>query len=447
MFAQAGLLDSTDETTLAIWIIVFMIYIIAILFLLMSLCCDAIVPRQMTGICLFNMAICGLLLIFSLVTDIMKSLKHVQTPKSDSRPSGMRGDLREIAALELCTKVLTIREATYHVFPDLLVLSTISSIQGNARSGWYGCGLLMRYLCISLIIWVLEMVRNYFMVTQIGEIIVNPTDSQSWCMWKVSTELKGEGILYWIPWDTIGILILCSLCACHGACHSPQGQLSTYKHCASWKANVLWILMRGPDLIISYLVAAGRYENPPTGFIKFCTVSMLLSFPFTMVSWVKSMPSLWNNICCCCRKQLHYEDDSYCGDEAEEGEMDALTSGLDRGPERVETVITERGTARLRSSLSLEMPASSLSSPRRPGTPTWPRGTPKSTPKGTPKATPKVAKKTSPEEGGEMSSDQVPETSSSRDPNWVEGTEIGVARFEILDEPPKTYPLPPIRHY
>ena len=421
MFAQAGLLDSNDSITLTIWIIVSMAYVIAIAFLLMSLCCDAIIPRHMTGICLFNMAICGLLLIFVLVADVMKSAQHAETLATDAVQSqGTRGDMKTIAALGLCTKILTLRESTYHVFADLLVLLTISCTQGRASSGWSGCGLLMRYIFISGIIWALEITRNYFMIANIGDIIIHPQDSGSWCLWKVNT--SREGLLYWIPWDTLGLLLLCTICACHGACHSPQGLLVTYKHCASLKANMLWMVLRSPILITSYMTAADNYKTPPTVFVKICTVSFLLSFPTAIFTLVWSIPSLWNSMCCFrMRRKLQYEDDSEYEEEEEEMKVFKTERGSDgtlpdkwpemisrrssRGTDGTDTFNRIGGPASL-DAYSIERGAEGIS-------------------------------------GSLQGHDEICENEGG----LYSEPDLGSEWIEVLEEPPKVYPLPPVRHY
>ncbi len=299
------------------------IFLMAIVFVMFGLKRDQKIRQQVTGVVLFNMAICVVLILIHQGTYIFHTLwNYVDWVSHDDQWE--KGGISSV----LCPAILILAESANHVFPDLLILLSITALYPRARPCWKKTGTIQKYILITFLMWGYNTAVTTIVMTVFGRILVyNQTYPRTnWCSWNITAVQR-------VPWYLITlcvIIILTVLTFRKWKFGSDTRDQQKAKLSACTKANIFWIIARYPFYMINYLF---KFKDISPEYLKFRILDFLvnvvmqtvfvLATPVVILLIIWNLPSMkYTSFCCACvRAQQTASDDE------DEDEMNALDAG------------------------------------------------------------------------------------------------------------------------
>ncbi len=301
------------------------IFLMAIVFVMFGLKRDRKIRHQVTGVVLFNMAICVVLILIHQGAHIYHAMwSYLDWVSRDEMWT--KGQISSI----LCPAILILTESANHVFPDLLILLSITSLYSRARPCWNNRGTVPTYLIITFLLWGYNTVASTIVMTVFGRIVVydEAYPRTNWCSWN----LEVNNIVERVPrcLVTMCVIIVLTVLTFHNWKKSESERRLTRqaKLKASTKANIFWIFARYPFYMINYFFKFKHISPEYLNFrVVYFLVNVIMQTVFVLATPVVILLIIWNlpsmkytSFCCACvRAQTDCSDD-----EDDQDEMNAI---------------------------------------------------------------------------------------------------------------------------
>ncbi len=284
--------------TILVAILVVLLIILSTVFLIVGVKNDAKTRRSIAGVLLLNMAACGPILLFHM------SIHAYYTFTRDNWPSEPTNSSRT-----LCITVQTITQTGLHLFPDLLILLSITSLITKAPAIWKNTPVLLKYLIVSLPLWGYNALISYFTTTKYGNILLFDTkNSYTWC--QVTLNFEEYPVIKYVPFYliTIAIIICLTVFTCR-TCSSIQIPRNTPcikkdRLNACTRANIYWVILVLPGMLMSYAQNFGHFPLWHASTIllsQIFGVMQIVSYSVAILTFVKNIPPLCYGVCPCLR--------------------------------------------------------------------------------------------------------------------------------------------------
>ncbi len=313
------------------------IFLMAIVFVMLGLKRDRKIRRQVTGVVLFNMAVCVVLILIHQGAHIFHTLwSYVDWVSHDDQWE--KGQTSSV----LCPVVLILAESANHVFPDLLLLLSITALYPKARPCWKNMLTFNKYTLITFLLWGYNMVATTIVMTVFGRILVydETYPRTNWCTWNINA----SNAVQRVPWYLITMCVIIILTVLtfrkwkFGSDTIHQQQKTKLRTCT--KANIFWIITRYPFYMINYMF---KFKDISPEYLKFRIVNFLvnvvmqtffvLATPVVILLIIWNLPSMkYTSFCCACVRAQQTDSD-----DEDEDEMNALDEGGEERKDNIET--------------------------------------------------------------------------------------------------------------
>ena len=285
--------------TILVSIAILVLIILSTIFLIIGVKNDAKTRRSVTGVLLLNMAATGPIILFYISLHAYYISTYNEWPRDPTNSSQT-----------LCITVQTIAQSGGHIFPDLLILLSITSLIGSAPAWWKNTPVLLKYLIVSIPLWTYNALISYFTTTKFGIILLfDRKQSYTWC--QVTLNFEEYPVIKYVPFYLITISIIicltiftCRTCSSMQTSRNIQANREKDKLNACTRANIYWVILNLPGMLIAFAQNFGHFPlwHPSTILLsQIFGVMNIVSYFVAMLTFVKNIPSLCHGVCPCLR--------------------------------------------------------------------------------------------------------------------------------------------------